>query len=213
MKQQWNIHRCLSELKTLDNRISKKISNLNQVDYKKNSAEKTYKTKSTIKDFEESVKAELDSITQLISNRNKIKNAVVLSNASTKVTISGKEYTVAEAIERKNSITLERSLITRLVGNYKLAMNTVNSNNQEAELKAESQVNAILGSDAKTEEKLETMKKVIENNSWSLIDPVDTVKLVEEMTTEVEAFETEVDYILSVSNATTVVEIDLDEVK
>lgn len=211
MKQQWNIHRCLSELKTIDNRISKKIANFNQVDYKKNSAEKTYRTKSTVQEFEDKVKAELSSITQLIANRNKIKNAVVLSNASTKVMIGGREYTVAEAIERKNSISLERSLITKLTSNYKTAMNSVNSNNIEAELRAESQVNAILGSDAKADEKLETMAKVIESSSWSLIDPVDTVELAEKMALEVEAFETEVDYVLSVSNATTIVEIDLDE--
>lgn len=212
MSQKWNIHRCLSELKTIDSRIEKSIRSFDQVDYKKNSADKLYKTKITIEEFEKTTQSNLASITKLISNRKKIKNAVVLSNASTYVTIAGEEYTVAEAIERKMSIELEKSLLRKIKENYNYAVEKVNRYNLDAEQKAETQVNAILGSDAKTEEKLSTMAKVIENNSWSLVDPIETFKLVEKLEHEIASFETEVDYVLSVSNATTLVEIDLDEV-
>lgn len=212
MSQKWNIHRCLSELKTIDSRIEKSIRSFDQVDYKKNSADKLYKTKITIEEFEKTTQSNLASITKLISNRKKIKNAVVLSNASTYVTIAGEEYTVAEAIERKMSIELEKSLLRKIKENYNYAVEKVNRYNLDAEQKAESQVNAILGSDAKAEEKLSTMTKVIENNSWSLVDPIETFKLVEKLEHEIASFETEVDYVLSVSNATTLVEIDLDEV-
>lgn len=210
MKQQWTIHRCLAELKTLEKRISKDISKIRLIDYKKNSSEKSYETKLTEKDFKEQAKASFDSIMKLISNRNKIKNAIVLSNATTTVKIGNKKYTVAEAIQRKESIMYDRMLLESLKEQYKESNRIVNSNNQKAEEKAEQQVAAILGSDTKAEEKILTMKNIIENNSWTLLDPIRILEVITFLENTIDSFETEVDHNLSVSNATTVIEIDLD---
>lgn len=210
MKQQWTIHRCLAELKTLEKRISKDINKIRLIDYKKNSSEKSYETKLTEKDFKEQAKASLDSIMKLISNRNKIKNAIVLSNATTTVKIDNKEYTVAEAIQRKESITYDKMLLESLKEQYKESNRIVNINNQKAEEKAEQQVAAILGSDTKAEEKILTMKNIIENNSWTLLDPIKILEVIVDLENTIDSFETEVDHNLSVSNATTVIEIDLD---
>lgn len=210
MKQQWTIHRCLAELKTLEKRISKDINNIRLIDYKKNSSEKSYEAKLTEKDFKEQAKASLDSIMKLISNRNKIKNAIVLSNATTTVKIGNKEYTVAEAIQRKESIIYDKMLLESLKEQYKESNRIVDSNNQKAEEKAEQQVAAILGSDTKAEEKILTMKNIIENNSWTLLDPIKILEVIVDLENTIDSFETEVDHNLSVSNATTVIEIDLD---
>lgn len=210
MKQQWTIHRCLAELKTLEKRISKEINNIRLIDYKKNSSEKSYEAKLTEKDFKEQAKASLDSIMKLISNRNKIKNAIVLSNATTTVKIGNKEYTVAEAIQRKESIIYDKMLLESLKEQYKESNRIVDSNNQKAEEKAEQQVAAILGSDTKAEEKILTMKNIIENNSWTLLDPIKILEVIVDLENTIDSFETEVDHNLSVSNATTVIEIDLD---
>lgn len=210
MKQQWTIHKCLAELKTLEKRISKDIENIRLIDYKKNSSEKSYETKLTEKEFKEKAKASLDSITKLISNRNKIKNAIVLSNATTIVKIGDKEYTVAEAIQRKESIIYDKMLLESLKVQYKESNRIVDNNNIKAEEKAEQQVAAILGSDTKAEEKIFTMKNIIENNSWTLIDPIKILEVIIDLENTIDSFETEVDHTLSVSNATTIIEIDLD---
>ncbi len=49
-------------------------------------------------------RAALQRVDALIARRRTIKRSVVLSNASTMVTIAGEEMTVAEAIEMKNFI-------------------------------------------------------------------------------------------------------------
>jgi hypothetical protein len=49
-------------------------------------------------------RAALQRIDALIARRRAIKRAIVLSNASTMVSVAGEEMTVAEAIEMKNFI-------------------------------------------------------------------------------------------------------------
>jgi hypothetical protein len=51
-------------------------------------------------------------------------------------------------------------------------------------------------------------KDYIANNTYDLIDPLGVAKLMEELTDEINEFETEVDAALSVSNAVTVIEFE-----
>ena len=107
-----SVARALVELKTLDNRINKMISSTTWV---------TYKTKNinygfTEEDFKKKTQAEHQSLNDLIKRRNAIKNAIVLSNATTNVQVAGQTMTVAQAIEYKQTITYKRALLD----NFKL---------------------------------------------------------------------------------------------
>ena len=110
----YSIHRCLAELKTLDSRIGKATDKRFYIGYKKLSAKKEAKTNLAPNDFEKEVIGNYDSVIALIRRRNKIKEAVVNSNATTMVEIGGKIYTVASAIERKESIKYEKNLLIPL---------------------------------------------------------------------------------------------------
>lgn len=57
------------------------------------------------------LKSSFQSVVDLQARYNNIVEALVVSNATTKVTVAGKEMTVAAAIERRNSIHLEDKLI------------------------------------------------------------------------------------------------------
>lgn len=57
------------------------------------------------------MQASYDKVMGLISYRHKIKALVVQSNACTKVIVGKEEMTVAEAIERKQSIQYEKDLL------------------------------------------------------------------------------------------------------
>lgn len=61
------------------------------------------------------IQGNFDKATQLISNRQKIKAAVVKSNAVTEVNLAGKVLTVVEAIETKTSLPYKELLLTTLV--------------------------------------------------------------------------------------------------
>ena len=67
----------------------------------------TQNSRKTVQEFLDDAVSKLQSANDLINYRRALKSAVLQSNAVTKVTVADKEMTVAEAIEYKNSISLE----------------------------------------------------------------------------------------------------------
>ena len=114
--KEMTVHKALCELKTLGDRIDKKVRNTEFIVGNKHNNEKI--NDKTIVQWKKDTKAEYQSLMDLIKYRNALKQAVAMSNANTKVTVCGKEYTVAEAIELKNNwIPILKDL------SYKLSQN------------------------------------------------------------------------------------------
>lgn len=209
------IHKALSELKTLDSRINTIINSSVFVMANKHSNEKIQgKTISEIKD---SMKSSYQKINDLISRRNALKRAVVLSNAITKVNINGTEYTVAEAIELKNhGMELKKNLLNNMVLQYKEVQHTLGVNSGDTlERRAEIFIQNTLAAQPKdskmalaTEAMQSLRKAYIENNTYDLIDSIGIDKIIENLTEEINNFMTEVDSALSVSNALTTIEFN-----
>lgn len=213
-KEKMTIHKALSELKTTDDRILKAM-NINYVLAVKRSAEKINGL--TVDKFKENMKSGYQKVVDLISRRDAMKRAVVLSNASTKVKIGENEYTVAEAIEMKNhGMEFRKGLLNRITRAYNEAQNELNRNGGEAlEKKAEQYVLAVIAAqpkDSKMSVDSEAMKALrktyIENNTYDMLDPLNVAKIMEELDAEINEFEAEIDAALSVSNALTVIEFE-----
>jgi hypothetical protein len=213
--EKMTIHKALSELKTMDDRIYKAIRSNTYVMAVKHSAEKINGVK--VADFKENMKSGYQKVTDLIARRDAMKRAVVLSNATTKVKIGNNEYTVAEAIEMKNhGVEFKKTLLQSLYTAYGSAQNEFNKNNDEAiEKKAEQYVLAVIAAqpkDAKMSVDSEAMKAMrkdyIENNKYDMLDPLGVAKVIEALDEEINEFNTEVDAALSVSNALTVIEFE-----
>lgn len=98
----------LNELKLYDSKIEKAINNLKLIGAKKKSVDKVGVV--NVEKFVADAKAAHQSIMDLIRNRNALKAAIVKSNAITYLEIGDQKMTVAEAIERKNSIQYEKEL-------------------------------------------------------------------------------------------------------
>ena len=94
------VHKALAELKILGGRIEGAILSGDFVITKKNNQD-TVKGK-TVEQYKAKTTEAFQKASDLIRRRNAIKNAVVVSNAKTMVKIGDKEYTVVEAIEKKN---------------------------------------------------------------------------------------------------------------
>ena len=62
------------------------------------------KIKHNEEEFKKRTTSDFQSLNDLIKRRNQVKNAIVSSNAVTKVTVGGQTMTVAEAIEYKTII-------------------------------------------------------------------------------------------------------------
>ena len=163
------------------------------------------------------MKSSHQKVTDLIARRNAIKRAVVLSNAVTKVKVGNDEYTVAEAIEMKNKgMQFKSTYMNNLVYQFNVANNELNRNSGDAiEKRAEQYVLAVIQAqpkDAKMAIDSDAMqalrKDYIKNNTYDMIDPLNVKKLIEDLSNEIDEFNTEVDAALSVSNALTVVDIE-----
>lgn len=214
-KQTMTVHKALAELKVIDDRINKAISAGTYVIANKHSNEKI--GGKTINEFRENMKSSHQKVIDLINRRNAIKRAVVLSNAVTKVKVGDNEYTVAEAIEMKNhGMEFKDHYLNMLTYQNNNAQNEINRNSGDAiEKRAEQYILSVIQAQPKESkmsvdsEAMKALRKTyIENNTYDLIDPLNVVKLIEELSNEIDEFNTEVDAALSTSNALTVIEIE-----
>ena len=213
--EKMTVHKALAELKVIDDRINKAISEGVYVIANKHSNEKIQGM--TIEQFKEKMKASHQKVTDLINRRNALKRAVVLSNATTKIKIGNDEYTVAEAIEMKNHGMEFKTNYMRMIASQNLSAQTdINRNSGEAiEKRAEQYVLSVIQAqpkDAKMAIDSDAMqalrKDYIKNNTYDLIDPLKVNDIIEKMADEINEFNTEIDAALSVSNALTVIEFE-----
>lgn len=194
-----SITRALSELKTLDDRISR----LTQSKWVAMAINKKVSGSPTQHDFCVTVKATKQQLFDLMERRNKIKCAIVQSNAVTKVTIGSTEYTVAEAIERKNTIQQEEALVHVLQNQ----LFKVNAEVEKHNMVANNQLNALLGQMVSKEatvaqESVDALSTSFrEQNFAVLVDPLSIETLVKEMQDAISEFKMNVDFSLSEINA------------
>ena len=171
----------------------------------------------SIADFKTQIKSCYQKATDLIARRDAMKRAVVLSNANTKRTIGGNEYTVAEAIEMKNhGIEFKERLLNAMTYAYNDAQNDLNRNSGDSlERKAEQYVLAVIQAQPKDSkmtvdsDAMQSLRKTyIENNTYDLIDPLGVANVIKSLEDEINKFNTEIDAALSCSNALTVIEFE-----
>lgn len=208
--EKMSIHKALVELKTLDGRISKAIKETAFVVACPQSSQKVDGI--SIADFSANVKSQYQRIQDLIARRNAIKRAVVLSNATTTVVIAGKEYTVAEAIEMKNhGLAYTKDLITKISSDYNKSTIAANRSNGDAlSARADTYIGSLFANaDLKnpSAEITEARKKYVEAQTVILVDPIQSRTELTKLQDSVDAFLVEVDAALSVSNATTEIEV------
>ena len=207
----YSIHRGLGELKTLEKRINKEINSTIFIGFKKNSATKEYNTGLVSEEFELQAKSKTDCVKDLINRKKKFKEAIVNSNAITKVIVGTEEMTVASAIERKESIQYEKSLLQQMVIQYNQAITTVQKQNDKVENAIDEKVSVMLGGEnaSKNSDMVKTFgENYRKENGWDIINPLELKAKIDELDYYITTFENEVDVILSESNATTFIEIE-----
>ena len=205
-----SITEALNELKLYDSKILKAITNAKLVGAAKKSSDKVGVFKK--EDFEDRAKASYQSVTDLIANRNVLKSAIVKSNAVTEVTVNGKTMTVAEAIERKNSIDYDETFLTEMKKQYAHATDTVTKENKKVDNKVDELLATLIGKDSSkdiSKESQEAIEKPYRaKNEYEFIDPIGLLDKIEILEAEIDGFKSEVDTRLAVTNSITMIEID-----
>lgn len=209
--EKMTVHKALAELKLLDDRIEKAISEGIYCVANKHSNDKIVGI--PLDDYIKTMQGRYDKATDLINRRKAIKRAVVLSNAVTKVSVAGVEYTVAEAIEMKNhGVEFDKMLMNAMNIQYKNAQIQIKQeNSKDLEERAEQYVTAIYGQkEGKTNTAdIEKVKSdFLTANQYELIDPLHVLNKIENLEKKINDFMAEVDSALSVSNALTEITIE-----
>ena len=214
IQETMTVHKALCELKMLDKRIQAGILNAEFCRANKHSNAKI--NGGSIENYKATVMSSYQSVVDLIQRRDTIKRAVVASNAETHVTIDGKDYTVADAVEmRRHGLSYKKDLLQTMTFQLQRVRQEMELKNGSAlEQAADKMVEVYYGrqTDVKaiSEEMKATRKKFIEDNTYDLIDPLGLDDRIKALEREITAFETEVDSALSVSNAVTEITISYE---
>lgn len=208
--EKMSVHKALCELKTIDARIEKTIRATTYVFANKHNNTKV--NGMTLGDFCAEIKANHKSAHDLIARRDAIKRAVTLSNATTTVMISGKEFTVAEAIDFKNhTVPLMNDMLSKMSSDNMRARSAANAANGPAlETRADEYIKSLYGNvDMKgaSEEVKKVRADFITAQTTELVDPIKVVDAMAALEKEINDFTVEIDSALSVSNALTELEI------
>ena len=202
-KQTMSITQALAELKLLDKRLSKHIDNVTWADVS---------TVSKVIDAEKMkarAQAEYQSFMDLVKRRDTIKRAIVLSNATTRVKIDTWEGTVAEAIEHKKSIQYKQNLLETMKGQLVQARVNYEAQKSAVDTRLERLLQSELGKDVKTNPETITALSTSfrNNNKVELVDPLDLASKIAMLESEIDSFETNVDWVLSEANGRTMISV------
>lgn len=205
------VHKALAELKLLDSRIEKAIAEGVYCVANKHSNDKIGGV--PLDDYIKIMQGGYDKATDFINRQTAIKRAVTLSNAVTKVEISGVEYTRAEAIWMKNhGMEFYKALMNAMQKHYDKAQMQINlENGKDLEQRAEQYVTAIYGQKegkANTADIEKVRADFFTANSYELVDPLHVLDKIEDLEKKINDFMAEVDSALSVSNALTEITIE-----
>ena len=205
-----SITQALNELKLYNEKILKAIEKVNLVGYAKKSFDKIGVL--TKDEFSANCKADYQSLTDIIANRNYIKSAIVKSNAVTEVKIGEKAMTVAEAIERKASIQYDELLLDKMKAQYAAATSNVERENKRVDAKVDELIATLVGKDSQKKLSEDDQRNVEipyrKANEYELVDPLNLNDKIKKLEAEIDDFKSNVDTALSISNATTFVEVD-----
>lgn len=209
---QISVTRGLVQLKRLEEKIQKDIRMISEfVTVNKVQENNVLNGTMTKKQYNEYVQTKWQSLMDKISLRQEIKDEIVKSNANTVVTIAGKKYTIAQAIEKKNNIEkFEKPISAMLNGAYAKALNSVEMKNDEVVENAERNFFGRGEERRKNESNkdlLDAMEIYINSRKFEIIDPLNIKKLKEEFENGILDFIAEVDQVLTESNSTTMIQI------
>ena len=194
----------LAELKLLDKRLGKGLENVEWLHIS------TKVKRVNEEEVKKTATSEYQSYMALVQRRDTIKRAIVLSNASTSVSIGSKwSGTVAEAIEHKSSLSYKKKLLEKMKDNVRLAEFEFKEATSDIESRLDRLLSSELGKDVKTNP--DTINALTtsfqENNKVVLVDPLGLKNKIKELEEEIDAFETNVDWVLSETNGKTLISV------
>lgn len=157
------------------------------------------------------LKSNYDSCRHLISNLSEYKAKVALSNALTKISVGGKEYTIAEAIQRKQNINTEIRFIRIMEDQLKEVSTKISMKNNSVRAGLAEYLEKVKSENATPEEIEKLTDTYNEKNLFTLIDPNKIAETISDKRQELETFLSDIDAKITSSNCQTMITVILDD--
>lgn len=164
-------------------------------------------------EFTKKVLSEYQSFQDKIKRLSALRRAVVQSNATTivKIPTINQEMSVAEAIMLKNDVDIYKELLRTLRSSYSTALSMVEAKNAKAESKASDARASITNGDTSNED----IVRIAQDNyntlynrlRYEIVDPLDIINEIKKYMDLIDMLESDLDHVLSISNASTVITI------
>ena len=222
MAEMMLVTQALDERDLLVKKITDKISKLELLDCKRRNEDRTLSARISEEDFTKQAESSFQQVVDLIARYQRLDAAIISSNASTLVETSKGKMSVAAAIASRNRLkgtehtrgsypkeaNFEEKLISLMKDEFRIQVQLADDENKKLETQAETMRLSILGKDTKSkdEKPLEVVDAYIRENTMELIDPLHIKKKAQEMRENLDALLKEVDTVIKVSNATTMIE-------
>lgn len=209
-----SVTRALVELKRLDERIAKAISGGQFIarTIGRDTKQKVVGSTDSVVDVEKKIQGSFDKVNALIVNRERMKSAIVMSNARTQVTILGKLVSVAEAIELKSTVAFRNMYLSVLRQQLTAERNQVEKSAIQLDAEIETSLNTLYGADSKKID-AETLKSVSDvkknQKEQALLDSGKIDEKIAAVEADILNLTSELDFVLSESNAKTVIEVEM----
>lgn len=207
-----SITRALTRAKTIEKQLTRLVESQYVVTLMKREVDDAT---DVFKDNLKMTQSNFDQFNALFAELNNIKAAVRKSNEVTKVVIGGEELTVADALVYKNTIVYRNNFLDRITRENRNAESRVEQSKISADTKfASVRENLIKNSQGQdvsedylktvlTEEERRLKKAIVEVKVSGIKDVNDYIEAERK---RIDTFLEEVDYVLSESNATTIIE-------
>ena len=157
------------------------------------------------------LKSNYDSCRHLISNLSEYKAKVALSNALTTITVGSKEYTIAEAIQRKQNIDTEIRFLRMIETQLKDVNTKITAKNNSVKAGLTEYLEKVK-SETATPEEIDKLTNIYnEKNLFILVDPYGITETIDEKRQELETFLSDVDTKITASNCSTMITVDLED--
>jgi hypothetical protein len=206
-----SVTRALAEIKRIDEKLSRLSMEGTWVGIQVGRGANATVAGSNVEATSKTIVSSWDQFQSLLKNRQELKRKIVQSNAVTQLTVSGVQMSVAETIELKKSIESKRQLVNIMSQRYTQAINLVNAANTKLESTIETMVSQVLGTDKNkvSQADIDTVASAQKaQKEQALIDPLEIVTKINTMKDEISVVDTELDFLLSESNARTEIEVD-----
>lgn len=204
------VTQALDERDLLRKKIQKNISNLQVIAVKRKKDPNLLNGNDPEK-FQNDAKANFQSVNDMIKRLERICNAIIISNATTKITIDEKEMTVAEAISMRKSILTGEDptamLFSLLKKQHDLAVTTYTKYDTEASRARDNYMNNMTSREADlSEDQVKSIDMMVDPIRPEYIDPLDLNECLDGMQDDINTKLSKINTAIKISNASTYVE-------